>query len=116
MFYDHVFSPDEKQLLLSVAESKYLVRLDCPEYLKKSKHSIEIRHTVTNRGEQRRSGVINTTFVPRIHASTVQRLLREIRDNATISSANSLAALFELGLGVPKQRDIATYLHDYSGE
>lgn len=116
MFYDHVFSPDEKQLLLSVAESKYLVRLDCPEYLKKSKHSIEIRHTVTNRGEQRRSGVINTTFVPRIHASTVQRLLREIRDNATISSANSLAALFELGLGVPKQRDIATYLHDYSRE
>ncbi|AWY08584.1 hypothetical protein HOT49_gp329 [Erwinia phage vB_EamM_Alexandra] len=116
MFYDHVFNHDEKQLLLSVAESKYLVRLDCPDYLKKSKHSIEIRHTVTNRGEQRRSGVVNTTFVPRIHTSTVQRLVREIRDSAGVAASTSLAALFELGLGVPKQRDIATYLRDYSRE
>lgn len=114
MFYDHVFNHDEKLTLLSVAESKFLVRLDCPDYLKKSKHSIEIRHTVTNRGEQRRSGVVNTSFVPRIHTATVQRLVREVRDNANVSSANSLAALFELGLGVPKQKDIATYLRDYS--
>lgn len=116
MFYDHVFSHDEKQLLLSVAESKYLVRLDCPEYLKKSKHAIEIRHTVTNRGEQRRSGTITTAFVPRIHSATVQRLVRDVRDSASKSSSDNLAALFELGLGVPKQHDIAVYLKDYSRE
>ncbi|QZE56521.1 hypothetical protein pEaSNUABM3_00324 [Erwinia phage pEa_SNUABM_3] len=116
MFYDHVFNHDEKQLLLKVAESKYLVRLDCPDYLKKSKHAIEIRHTVTNRGEQRRSGTITTAFVPRIHSATVQRLVREVRDSQSKSASEGLAALFELGLGVPKQRDIATYLRDYSRE
>lgn len=116
MFYDHVFNHDEKQLLLSVAESKYLVRLDCPDYLKKSKHAIEVRHTVTNRGEQRRSGTITTAFVPRIHSATVQRLVREVRDTQSKSASSSLAALFELGLGVPKQHDIAVYLKDYCQE
>lgn len=116
MFYDHVFNHDQRQLLLSVAESKYLVRLDCPDYLKKSKHAIEVRHTVTNRGEQRRSGTITTAFVPRIHSATVQRLVREVRDTQSKSASSSLAALFELGLGVPKQHDIAVYLKDYCQE
>lgn len=114
MFYDHVFSPDEKHTLLGLAESNYLIKIECPDYLKKSKHAIEIRHTVTNRGKDRRNGTITTTFVPRIHTTTVQRLLRDVRDTASSNSAMQLAKLFELGLGVPKQSDIAQYLHDYS--
>lgn len=116
MFYDHVFNQDEKQMLLGLAESNYLVKVDCPDYLKKSKHSIEIRHTINHRGKDRRSGNIVTTFVPRIHSSTVQRLVRDVRDTASKSSSMQLAKLFELGLGVPKQKDIALYLQDYSRE
>ncbi|QYW03285.1 hypothetical protein pEaSNUABM14_00326 [Erwinia phage pEa_SNUABM_14] len=116
MFYDYVFNFDERQTLLSLAESKYLLKRDIPEYLKKSKHAIEIRHTVTNRGRERRSGTITTPIVPRIHTRDVMRLLDDIRDNATYSSCQSLAELFELGLGVPRQKDIATYLHAYSRE
>lgn len=116
MFYDHVFNHDDKQTLLSLAESHYLVKLECPEFLKRSKHAIEIRHTVTNRayGKSRRTGTITTTLVPRIHMSEVNRLVREIRDTASLTAANNLGRLFELGLGVPKQRDIATYLKTYS--
>lgn len=116
MFYDYVFNYDERQTLLSLVESKYLIKQETPEYLKKSKHAIEIRHTVTNRGRERRSGTITSSFVPRIHTRDVMRLLDDIRDNATYSSAQSLANLFELGLGVPRQKDIAVYLHSYSRE
>lgn len=116
MFYDHVFTHDERQALLLLAESFFLVKTECPDYLKKSKHSIEIRHTINHRGKERRSGHIVTSFVPRIHMSVIQRLVRVIRDDYDIRAAQHLSKLFELGLGVPKQRDIALYLSDYSKE
>lgn len=118
MFYDNVFTHDEKQVLLSLAETHYLVKVDCPEFLKKSKHAIEIRHVVTNRryGSSMRNGMMTTNFVPRIHAADVQRLVRRVRDEASRSSAQLLAKLFELGLGVPKQKDIAVYLNEYTRE
>lgn len=116
MFYDHVFNHDEKQTLLSLAESQYLIKLETPEFLKKSKHAIEIRHAVTNRkfGSSRRTGTITTTLVPRIHMRDVMRLVREVRDSASVNAANNLGKLFDLGLGVPRQKDIALYLKTYS--
>jgi len=118
MFYDHVFTPDEKQVLLHLAESHFLIKVDCPEFLKRSKHAIEIRHTVTNRtyGQTRRTGNIITTFVPRIHMSEVNRLVKTLRESPTKRAAENLGNLFDLGLGVPKQRDVARYLKSYSPE
>lgn len=116
MFYDHVFSHDEKQLLLNMAETHYLVKVECPDFLKKSKHSIEIRHTVTNRGSHRGTSTITTSFVPRINQTDVMRLIKSVRDGQVGAAARNLSNLFELGLGVPLQKDIALYLRDYSHE
>ncbi|QQO90476.1 hypothetical protein pEaSNUABM5_00334 [Erwinia phage pEa_SNUABM_5] len=112
MFYKELFSPEEHQTFLNLVGWR-LIDSAVPKYLESSQHALKVRHSVI---KYNRPSQITTPILPRIRTTTVMRLFRAIRDGNLGLPCAQLAALFDLGMGVPKQRDIAQYIRDYNPE
>lgn len=109
MFYKELFSPEQHQTFLNLVNWR-LIDSAVPKYLENSQHALKVRHSVI---KYNRASQITTPILPRIRSTTVMRLFRAIRSGNLGLPCQQLAALFDLGMGVPKQRDIAQYLREY---
>lgn len=112
MFYKELFSPEEQQLFLKLVEWR-LIDSSVPKYLENSQHALKVRHSVIR---YNRASQITTPILPRIRATVVMRLIKLIRGGNTGMPCAQLAALFDVGMGVPKQREIADYVRQYNPE
>lgn len=110
MFYKELFSPEEQQLFLKLVGWR-LIDSSVPKYIENSQHAMKIRHSVIR---YNRPSQITTPVLPRIRAQSVLRIIKNIRDGNHGLPCEQLATLFEVGLGVPKQREIAQYIKSYS--
>lgn len=109
MFYKELFSPEEFQTFLKLVTWR-LIDGSVPKYLENSQHALKVRHSVIR---YNRPSQVTTPILPRIRAQTVLRLIKAIRDGNYGMPRDQLSALFEVGLGVPKQREIAEYIRHY---
>lgn len=111
MFYDDILSPDDKQKILQLMEWRIVEKT--AQFLHASKHACSIRHTRTKFG---RAENILDKVVPRVRASTINRLIRNIQHGQRGVALQQLSMLFELGLGVPLQREVAEYIRTYEDQ
>jgi len=109
MFYKELFSPEEHQTFLNLVGWR-LIDGAVPKYIENSLHALKVRHSII---KYNRPSQITTPILPRIRTTTVMRLFRAIRNGNLGLPCTQLAALFDLGMGVPKQRDVAQYIREY---
>lgn len=112
MFYKELFSPEEQQMFLNLVDWRLIDR-SVPKYLENSQHALKVRHSVIR---YNRPSQITTPILPRIRTGSVLRLIKEIRKGNVGLPCYQLATLFDLGMGVPKQREIANYIRGYQPE
>lgn len=110
MFYKDLFTPDELQLFVKLTSWRLLER-EVPKFMESSLHVMKVRHSVIRHS---RPSVVNASILPRIRSKTVLRLIAAIRQGNDGLPCEQLSVLFNLGLGVPKQKDLAEYIKAYS--
>lgn len=105
MFLGHLLTFEDRQKLLKLYGWKIIDA--SPKYLESSKMVCGVRHVRTKYGA--REQVYDILF-PRIRAKTVLRLFKNLRRGQRGMLLEQISILFELGLGVPKQKQIADYI------
>lgn len=107
MFLSNILTYEDRQRLLKLAEWNLIE--DSPKYMEKSKTVCTVRHVRTKFGAREQ---LSNSYLPRIKASSVLRLLRKIRKGQRGIIQEQVSILFLLGLGVPKHPDLAQYVLD----
>lgn len=105
MFLEHLLTYEDRQKLLKLYGWN-LIEL-CPKYMETSKMVCRVRFTRTRYGQSEQA---QEFYLPRIKPTTVYRLMRMLKAGQRGVVSEQIATLFYLGLGVPKQPDIARYI------
>lgn len=108
MFLGHLLTFEDRQKLLKLAGWK-LVEV-APKFMESSKSVCSVRHVRTKYGAREQHVDV---LYPRIRASTVMRLYRNLRRGQRGILLEQLSILFHLGLGVPKHKQVAEFIEHF---
>lgn len=112
MFYADIFTHEEKQKILKLVDDR-LISTHIPECLKTSHHVLRIK-----RVEMRSSSRVNAehSILPCINPQIPIQLISAMMKGDIAMNRERLSMLFELGLGVPKQPEVAAFLRTYESD
>lgn len=109
MFYKSIFTTEEQNLFLQLMQWR-LIPNEVPKFMESSQCVMKVRHSIIRYNQ---ASQVVANILPRIAPRTVLRIVSEVRAGNLGMPRTQLAVLFELGMGVPKQRDIARYIREY---
>lgn len=105
MFLSQLLTFEDRQKLLKLNGWK-IIEVS-PKYLESSKSVALVRHVRTKYGAREQ---VQNYFFPRIRPQTVLRMYRDLRRGQRGVLLEQLSILFELGLGVPKHKQLAEFI------
>lgn len=112
MFYSEIFSYADTQKLLRLKDL-FLISTYVHKFMKDSTHVIKPKRMEV-RGGSRVNG--DTPMIPRVEAQRPLDLLTALIRGEMGMKQEALALLFELGLGVPQQKEVANFIRTYRHE
>lgn len=105
---NQIISYEDKQRFLKLRDS-HVLSVYCPKFLESSISVAQTRRTEMKGGSR---NMQTSSIVPRINGDKPLKMLSDMIKGDFGKVRDHLSTLFELGLGVPQQKDIALFIRE----